>query len=245
MSPSGSSAGPRLKVSCQAGGNPEIFHTLQGEGPSIGTPAIFLRLALCNLACTWCDTKYTWDWEHHDYQKEVVELSVDDVEMRILEYNCRHLVITGGEPMLQQGLLAKLVGSLKNKEFSFEVETNGTIAPGPELARHIDQWNVSPKLSTSGNPKDLREIPAALGSFTGLPRAFFKFVVAKDSDLQEVNRLTREYRIPRDRVLLSPEGRTPDVLVKRSGWLSQICVEEGLRFSPRLHIQLWGDTRGK
>jgi 7-cyano-7-deazaguanosine (preQ0) biosynthesis protein QueE len=233
-----------LKVSCQGGGNPEIFHTLQGEGPSIGTPAVFLRLALCNLACTWCDTKYTWDWDHYDYQKEVVELSVDDVESRILEYGCPHLVITGGEPMLQQDTLAQLVRSLKNRGFTFEVETNGTIEPVPDLVQDIDQWNVSPKLETSGNPTEQRQVPATLACFVDLPRAYFKFVVARDSDIQEVNRLAQDFRIPRDRVLLSPEGRTPDVLANRSSWLSRVCVDEGLRFSPRLHILLWGDTRG-
>jgi len=92
-----------LRVSRQPGGQPEIFHSIQGEGPTNGTPAVFLRLAQCNLACSWCDTKYTWDWQHFSYDKEVVSLDAREVEERILELGCRHLVITGGEPLLQQG----------------------------------------------------------------------------------------------------------------------------------------------
>lgn len=245
MSQADSKSAATLKVSCQADGNPEIFHTLQGEGISVGTPSVFLRLALCNLACRWCDTRYTWDWENYDYRKEVVELEVQDVEVRILEYGCRHLVITGGEPMLQQKMLAQLVASLKSKGFTFEVETNGTIKPDNSMLRDIDQWNVSPKLSSSGNHPEQTEIAEVLRSFAALPRAYFKYVVVTAADLNGINRLIRDYSVPRERVLLSPEGRTVDALTKRSSWLSQVCVDENLRFSPRLHIQLWGDARGK
>ena len=245
MIPSVGSLKLNLKVACLPTGEPEIFHTLQGEGASVGTPSVFLRLAQCNLACTWCDTKYTWDWKHYDFRKEVVEVSPEDIEREILKYRCEHLVITGGEPMLQQDCLAALVKSLRRRVFSFEVETNGTIEPGPEMVRDIDQWNVSPKLSTSGNSGALRCVPAALRSYVEIPHAYFKFVVTKAQDVEEVNQLIDEYCIPRNRVLLSPEGRTPAALAERSTWLSQVCVDQNLRFSPRIHIQLWGDARGK
>ena len=234
-----------LKVSRGADGRPEIFHTLQGEGTMAGTPAVFLRLAQCNLACTWCDTKYTWDWKNYDYGKEVVELSPEDVETEVSQFGCSHLVVTGGEPMLQQEQMAGLVRSLKDRGFTFEVETNGTIAPTPEMAAYIDQWNVSPKLATSGNSLKERYLPGALRSFASMPQACFKFVVTRESDMDEVRRIMKDLSIPRERVLLSPEGRTPSVLQERSVWLSQLCVSEDLRFSPRLHIYLWGDTRGR
>ncbi len=234
-----------LKVSCGADGRPEIFHTLQGEGTLAGTPAVFLRLAQCNLACTWCDTKYTWDWKNYDYNKEVVDLSPEDVEREVLSFGCSHLVVTGGEPMMQQNQVAGPIGSLKSRGFTFEVETNGTIAPTAEMATYIDQWNVSPKLATSGNALGKRYLPEALRSFAAMPQAYFKFVVTRGSDMDEVRRLMEDLAIPRERVLLSPEGRTPSVLQERSDWLSKLCVKENLRFSPRLHIYLWGDTRGR
>ncbi len=234
-----------LKVSRQPDGEPEIFHSLQGEGPASGTPSVFLRLALCNLVCTWCDTKYTWDWRSHDYRTEVIELPLEQVERNILAYGCRHLVITGGEPLLQQGGLASLVRSLKGREFTFEVETNGTIAPHAELVEDVDQWNVSPKLENSGNALHRREVPGALDAFRRLPHSYFKFVVVESSDVEKVRELVERHDIPRDRVILMPEGRSRQALEHRSQWLSRVCIEEGFRFTPRLHILLWGDQRGR
>lgn len=233
-----------LKVSRQPDGQPEIFYSLQGEGPAVGTPSVFLRLALCNLVCTWCDTKYTWDWRHYDYESQVMELPVERAEELISSYGCRHLVITGGEPLLQQEALVPLVRSLKERGFSLEVETNGTIPPCVPLQHDVDQWNVSPKLQNSGNAAHRREIPGSIQAFSRLPGSYFKFVVVDGSDLEEVRTLTRRYEIPRERIVLMPEGRTRAALRERSGWLSRACVEEGFRFTPRLHILLWGDKRG-
>ena len=84
----------------------EIFKSIQGEGPNFGKPAIFLRTAQCNLKCTWCDTKYTWDWKNYDFSKEVKEMTIDEVKDAITELEIKHLVITGGEPLLQQDDLA-------------------------------------------------------------------------------------------------------------------------------------------
>ena len=238
-----------LRVSRQPDGRPEIFHSLQGEGATIGTPTVFLRLALCNLACGWCDTKYTWDWEYFDYKSEVVSLDIERVKEAILAFNCPHLVVTGGEPLLQQKELVPLIASLryswKGARFYCEVETNGTIGPLPELEREIDQWNVSPKLSTSDNPEDRREVPGALEHFRRLPCAYFKFVIVEPPDIEEVCTLRDRYRLPSDRIILLPEGRTVEVLRDRSQWVSAACVKEGFTFSTRLHILLWGDQRGR
>ena len=234
-----------LRVSKQPSGKPEVFYSLQGEGPTLGTPSVFLRLATCNLACTWCDTKYTWDWAHYDFGQEMVNLDVSQVEERILSSGCRNLVITGGEPLLQQNELAPLVVSLKAQGFRFEVETNGTQVPIQDLIRAIDQWNVSPKLANSGNPSERREVAPALESFSALPNAYFKFVVAAPGDLEEVRKLRDKYHIPNNRVILMPEGQTADALKERSGWISEVCVKEEYRFGPRLHILLWGDQRGR
>ena len=233
-----------LKVSRLPNGEPEIFQSIQGEGISLGTPSVFLRLATCNLVCSWCDTKYTWDWRNYDYRDEVTELSQDQTQEYILKYGCSHLVITGGEPLIQQKGLEPLVGALKQRGFTFEVETNGTIAPLTSLERDIDQWNVSPKLATSDNEHHRREVPQVLRALRRLPGAYFKFVVVGESDLEEIRVLTRRYDIPKDKVILMPEGRTPGVVLKRGKWLSKVCIDEGYRFTPRLHILLWGDKRG-
>jgi len=233
-----------LRVSRQPDGEPEIFHSLQGEGVSIGTPSVFLRLALCNLVCTWCDTRYTWDWRAYDYRVEVMEAPLEIVEEKIVGYECPHLVVTGGEPLLQQKALAPLLHSLARRGFSIEVETNGTITPEPGLLETVEQWNVSPKLANSVNSPHRREVSESLHAFQHLPNAYFKLVVVEPSDLEEIVALVQTYDIPRNRVILMPEGRDPQHLRESSEWLSRICVKEGFRFSSRLHILLWGDKRG-
>ena len=206
---------------------------------------MFLRLATCNLKCRWCDTKYTWDWSNFNYATEVVELDTPELLSKIQSFKCTHVVITGGEPLLQQAELEPLIESLGEHGFSFEIETNGTIVPSTNLLRYIDQWNVSPKLRTSGNISGERLVPIALQIFAGLPKAFFKFVIATKSDITEVCNLTDQYEIPSEQVLLMPEGRTADALNRKSEWLSQACVKHGFRFTTRLHIILWGDERGR
>lgn len=234
-----------LKVSRQPSGEPEIFRSIQGEGVSAGTPSVFLRLATCNLSCAWCDTKYTWDWRSYDYDGEVMALPRDEVEERVLAFGLTHLVITGGEPLLQQRELAPLATSLARRGFYCEVETNGTLSPQSEMMSAISQWNVSPKTSNSGNLRDRREIPRALSAFQKLDNAYFKFVVVGPADVDEVCRLADSYGIPPQRVVLMPEGVTAGVIQERGAWVADACVRLGFRFSTRLHILLWGDRRGR
>ena len=234
-----------LKVSRRASGEPEIFHSVQGEGVTAGTPTVFLRLATCNLACTWCDTKYTWDWKRYAYDREVMAMSSQEVERRILAYHRPHLVITGGEPLLQQQELAPLAASLHRRGFYCEVETNGTIAPSADMVDAISQWNVSPKIASSGNRAESREKPDVLRAFRDLGNAYFKFVVVEPADVDEVSGLVDRYEISPERVLLMPEGVTAEAVLERGKWVAETCVERGFRFSTRLHILLWGDERGR
>ena len=234
-----------LKVSRMPSGEPEIFHSIQGEGVSAGRPSVFLRLATCNLTCSWCDTKYTWDWQRYDRREQIVSLEASDVRRRLDAMSCRHLVITGGEPMLQQTELGPLAGSLNAGGWSIEVETNGTIAPNAEMAAAVSQWNVSPKTSNSGNVADRRETAGALRAFVELPEAWFKFVVAEPEDVDEVAALVDRHRLPEGRVLLMPEGTTPEAVRERGEWIAEQCVRRGYRFTTRLHIVLWGDERGR
>ena len=234
-----------LKVSRQPSGDPEIFHSIQGEGVSAGTPTVFLRLATCNLACTWCDTRYTWDWRNLDYADGVVEMALDEVERRVLEFGRPRLVITGGEPLLQQAVLAPLVSSLAGQGFYCELETNGTIAPSPDMIEGIAQWNVSPKLENSGNMTRAREVPDALSAFGHMDTAYFKFVVVAPPDVDEVAAIVERYGLASERVMLMPEGVTAEAMKERGRWVAEACVERDFSFSPRLHILLWGDERGR
>ncbi|MBI1402665.1 MAG: radical SAM protein [Porphyrobacter sp.] len=233
-------------------GGPEIFASLQGEGPSMGRPVAFVRLSRCNLACVWCDTAYTWRFTgdnrpHHDaiaFERKAnqVTLSPEDTAARIAALGQKRLVITGGEPLLQAGALAEMLAHLP--DIAVEIETNGTVAPPARLDVRVDQYNVSPKLAHSGNPADLALLPERLDAWASEPRAFLKFVVASPEDVEEVLALHAHYRFRPDRVFLMPEGTDSATLRRREAWLSELCLKHGFRMSDRLHIHLYGDTRG-
>ena len=251
---------PVLKLA-KLNGAPEIFHSIQGEGRSIGVPSVFVRTSLCNLHCIWCDTDYTWNWkgarfkhvhdanpgyQKFDKKKWIAECGVVEVAETVADFNCPNVILTGGEPMLQQPGLADLMRVLhsKSSNYYFEVETNGTLAPSPEFDLEIQQYNVSPKLENSNNPQKLREKPAALRFFAASPKANFKFVIAEKSDLDEVLRLLSTYSIAAEKVWLMPEGTQAAALAKRRKWLVEICKNQGFRYSDRLHIQIWGSKKG-
>lgn len=243
-----------MKVSRLGDGSPEIFHTLQGEGPSLGAPAVFLRLSLCNLHCHWCDTPYTWNWEktpwkHQDGIKfskseQIIELSPAEIAPLISKYRCDRLVLTGGEPLLQQKELATLTRLLPEISF-IEVETNGTQIPDEDFLTIPTQFNVSPKLSNSGMDEKLRLNFDALRTLAAIPASFFKFVVCDQTDLDEIRLLQENLSLKPSRISLMPEGRDAATLHARSMWLADICRDHGYRFSPRLHVLLWGNERAK
>ena len=233
-----------LKVSVQPDGNPEIFYSIQGEGVNIGVPTVFLRLALCNLKCDWCDTKYTWDWDHYEYEKEVRDMSPSAVEEEITRFGCNHLVITGGEPLMQARQMVPLARSLKKLDYFIEVETNGTLVPPQEFSSMVDQWNVSPKLANSANTVKRREVPRALNYFSSLPNAYFKYVVENPDDIQEILSLNSTYGIASASTLLMPQAVDSFELLQKSRWMVERCQETGFRFSTRLQVLLWGAKRG-
>lgn len=242
-------------------GRPEIFHSIQGEGKSVGVPSVFVRTSLCNLHCVWCDTDYTWNWigsrfahvndDKPGYQKFdkkdwLVECEVAEVAETVAGFRCPNVILTGGEPMLQQPGLVTLIHLLRQKgnAYRFEVETNGTLVPKPDFEAAIDQYNVSPKLENSGNTRTLREKSKALHFFSKNPKANFKFVVDRVADVSEVLGLAQRYAIAPEKIWLMPEGTLPATLKKRREWVVDICKTYGFRYSDRLHVQIWGAKKG-
>jgi len=245
-----------LTLATTTPGEPEIFASLQGEGPSAGKPVAFIRLSRCNLACVWCDTAYTWHFSGDNrphrsgatYERAVnqVTLSEQEAARQIAALGKPRLVITGGEPLLQGAALARMLEALAEiaPGMSAEVETNGTVAPHPALDAHIAQYTISPKLAHSGNPADLALPPERLRHWAAEPRAVFKFVIAEPADVDEVLALAERYAIPPARIWLMAEGTDIATLATREPWLAEICLQHNLTLSKRLHIELYGDTRG-
>jgi 7-carboxy-7-deazaguanine synthase len=221
----------------------EVFDSLQGEGVNMGKPCRFVRLALCNLHCHYCDTKYTWDFKQFDYEKEVREESVQALADQLRRAPAGHVVITGGEPLLQQRALAKVLERVPTELF-LEVETNGTRVPLPELLSRIDQWNVSPKLAGAGDPESARIRPEALTALRDTGRAYLKLVVRSEGERDEAEQLRERFGFTRERTLLMPEATTPEQLEARSPQVAAWSQALNVRFSSRLHVALWGGRRG-
>lgn len=230
-----------MLLSRMENGRPEIFATVQGEGVSAGVPAVFVRLADCNLRCTWCDTKYTWDWKRYDKKAGTVELPLEEIRAAIHEAagaGVRTVVFTGGEPLLQQAELAELAAMIDHR---IEVETNGTIVPNEALAARVEQWNCSPKLASSGNGERARRKPDVLAWFAARPNAQIKVVVTSEEDVAEV----RALGLPAEKIILTPEGTDATTLSERSRWLAGQCTAHGYRMGTRLHVFVWGAERGR
>ncbi|MFE5893927.1 7-carboxy-7-deazaguanine synthase QueE [Streptomyces sp. NPDC056462] len=227
----------------------EIFGpTVQGEGQSLGRRCAFLRLGGCNLSCSWCDTPYTWDWTGagdsgvaHDPRKELHRRPVEDVVAELLEFNTGLIVISGGEPLGQQERLIPLVKALTERGREIEIETNGTHAAHPELIAAGVRFNVSPKLSHSGDTLQRRIVPDALTSLSAVPGSTFKFVCQNIRDLDEVAEIVAACNLAS--VWIMPIGRSADDVTKHMTELADAVVERGWNLTTRLHTLLWGDKR--
>ena len=221
----------------------EVFGpTWQGEGPSLGRRAGFVRLGRCNLACGFCDTPYTWRWDDHDPAVELTTVAVDAVLERIAAMEVPLVVVTGGEPLLQQSHLPPLLRGLRERGIEIEIETAGTLAPSAEVLVLVDRFNVSPKLANSGNPLDRRYRPDVLRALQASGLSVFKFVARTPSDLDEIASMVAECGL--EDVWVMPEGTEPDTIVETSRILADAVLARGWNFTTRLHVLLWGDRRG-
>lgn len=222
----------------------EVFYSIQGEGKSMGIPSVFLRLAGCNLLCEgigWrCDTIEVW---RKGTAKEFNQVFTEEQVERLREG--AHLIITGGEPLLHQLALIKFLKWFVNthnfKPF-IEVETNGTIAPLTDLYINIDQWNVSPKLSTSGEKAEKRINEQALNFFKDSGQVYFKFVISSESDIEEI---LQDFEMCLNKnTYLMPAGDTQEKLNAIRLMVVNLCIKMGLRYSERLHIVIWNQKTG-
>lgn len=221
----------------------EVFGpTVQGEGPSTGRRAGFVRLGRCNLACRWCDTPYTWDWQRFDPAAELSDRSVDDVATEVAAMRVPLVVITGGEPLIQQHGLVELLNRL-TPAHDIEIETAGTIGPDAAVVDHTARFNVSPKLATSGNPASRRYHPDVLRAFEATGKAIFKFVVTGPEDLDEIGSIVDDCDLTD--IWLMPEGTDAETVAAGMRALAGPVLERGWNLSGRLHVLLWGDQRGR
>jgi len=218
----------------------EIFYSLQGEGSLIGVPSVFVRTSGCNLRCSWCDTPYT------SWHPEGTEFSLDEILGQVEAYPARHVVVTGGEPMIAPEIVS-LTERLRDRGLHITIETAGTVFTPVAC----DLMSISPKLANStpegswaGQHERLRFQPEVLRRLMETYEYQLKFVVAGPGDLDEISRMLDQIRGDRSKVILMPEGIDASVLRERGLWLAEIARREGFRFSPRLHIELWGNRRG-
>lgn len=218
-----------------------VFHTIQGEGNWIGRPVTFIRLAFCNLACSFCDTFYTWKKDTPEFWQETWDLEIHKLKDLIIQAQkdkgltslCTTLVFTGGEPMLQQGKIAKFLQ--ENPEFTTEIETNGTIVARPEIKELVQQkrikFNCSPKLMTSHNGEK-RFNKRALEWLNSTPDIAFKFVCSTPEDIEEVE--TKFDFIDRKNILIMPEGVSKEENTKSYENMNAKLIACGFRTTPRL-----------
>jgi 7-carboxy-7-deazaguanine synthase len=219
----------------------EIFYSVQGEGSLVGVPSVFVRTSGCNLRCSWCDTPYT------SWKPEGDEWSLDEIVARASGFTiARHVVLTGGEPMIAPGIV-ELSQRLRERGMHITIETAGTVfAPVA-----CDLMSVSPKLSNStpegvfrAQHERLRSQPDVLMRLMSLSDYQLKFVIAREEDIEEARAVIARLGAPPSKVILMPEGITAETLDQRGVWIAEVCKQFGYRFSPRLHVNLWGNKRG-
>ena len=226
----------------------ELFFSIQGEGELTGVPSVFVRTSGCNLRCRWCDTKYA------SWKPEGENVTINDLLDKVCSYPARHVVISGGEPMIAKGI-EEFTHLLKESGKHITIETAGTISPN---GIQCDLASLSPKLSDS-TPKegdinkewiDRHESKRLdydiLSEWVNLYNFQLKFVVSKEEEIKEIqNVISRiEGKILPEKVLLMPEGVDQDTLRSRYDLLIDLCKENGYRLCHRLHIDLFGNTPG-
>ncbi len=215
-----------------------LFFSLQGEGATIGRPSVFIRLMGCSVGCVWCDTKYSWAGPPAE-EKTLSEI-LDFCE----EHEGAQVVVTGGEP-LESPQFSVLIESLHRAGLRVEVETAGHVPPSKDALKRVNQWNVSPKLQSAQISEEKQ--PKTLDWLRQAKEPYLKFVVHRTDELDEIDAVLEKYGLgdfPRSRIIISPGGKTREQMEHRLLSLAEASMKHGFRFTPRLHVMLWGDKRG-
>lgn len=222
----------------------EIFGpTIQGEGPHTGQRCGFLRLAGCNLSCSWCDTPYSWDWERFDRNKEVHKMTAQQIADQINAMNVSVLIITGGEPMLQQWAIPE-IKALTNCHI--DIESNGTRMPTADTIEAVELFCISPKLSHASDPENLRIVKPALAAYAELSKqgkAIFKFVAQTVDDFTEIDQLQQGADIPDEAIWIMPEGANAKDMMTSAYALADAVIDRGWNFTLRQHTLIWDTER--
>jgi len=221
--------------------------TIQGEGVYAGQPAAFLRLQGCRVGCSFCDTTEVWRQGNPYSVQELFEI-IQQTDLPDKLAKGQHLVITGGSPLLQQESLLLFLQSFE-EQFSFhpftEIENECSIVPSKGMLNFIDCWNNSPKLSNSGVNLYYRHIPEAITCCCNEAEYWFKFVISKEADWEEIKyNFLRTGVINRKDIILMPEGCTPEEIAKKREMVINMAIKHGVRYSTREHIMVWGKKIG-
>lgn len=218
----------------------EIFHSIQGEGQLAGVPSVFVRTSGCNLRCSWCDTPYT------SWKPEGADMSIEEILAQVKHFNPRHAVVTGGEPMIAKGV-AELTRGLRDAGIHITIETAGTVYSPVEC----DLMSISPKLANSTPEGEwsrqhdkLRINIDAIRHLMNVCDYQLKFVVVTPADVDEVRDIMTRANAQPGKVILMPEGIQAAKLREKAVWITELCKQEGFRYGPRLHVDLWGNKRG-
>mgnify|MGYP002840825777 CR=1 FL=1 len=224
-----------------------VFHTIQGEGKYVGVPSVFIRLSGCNMRCKWlnsdgsvtlCDTPYS---SHHP-EKDMKSLA--EILQAVDRYNTEHVVISGGEPFLQEEL-PQLVQDLKKKQKFITIETNATIYQETQA----DFISMSPKLNSSMHQVEKAfQLPVSqevIAKFIQSEADWqLKFVVNQREDVEEIAEICRQLGVEKN-IFLMPQAIRKQELEERSQWVAELARERGWQYADRLHIRLWGAKRAK
>ncbi len=220
----------------------EIFHSIQGEGRYTGTASVFVRTSGCNLRCWFCDTPYT------SWNPEGTAWSVEAILAEVARYNCPHVVLTGGEPMLVPDLV-ELTQELARSEAFVTIETAGTV----DLPVVADLMSISPKLRNStpvgdewaARHDERRHAPEVIRRLMRDYSYQLKFVIDRPDDVADVEQWLTEFpEVAAENVYLMPQATTAEALREQSAWVQRAAMERGWQFSPRLHVEMFGNRRG-
>lgn len=223
----------------------DIFYSIQGEGRLMGVPSAFVRTTGCPLRCVWCDSEYT------SWQPRGEPYTMEEIFSRLTELSTRHVVVTGGEPLMASGI-ESLCAGLRQRGYHITVETAAVLFK--EIA--CDLASLSPKLSNSiphqreggrwaKRHDRLRLRFEVIQAFIERSDYQIKFVVDRAEDIEEVQAILSELRgVDAAKVLLMPRGTSREELAERGLWVADLCKRYGFRYCPRLHIELYGNRRG-